>query len=42
MDKTIILKGWIFCENQRVSAENFNYLPQKLADFRRRGKLLSR
>jgi hypothetical protein len=36
MDKTISLKGWLFCENQRVSAgdyKNFPQTPQILAEF---------
>jgi hypothetical protein len=36
MDKTTNLKGWLFCENQRVSAgdyKNFPQTPQILAEF---------
>jgi hypothetical protein len=36
MDKTINLKGWLYCENQRVSAgdyKNFPQTPQILAEF---------
>jgi hypothetical protein len=36
MDKTTSLKGWLLCENQRVSAgdyKNFPQTPQILAEF---------